>query len=187
LSPNLNTLPGEYPLVTPAEDRKTADHFDLEGPAVCVPIISSSGHGKADVKRLHYQEGKFALATTMLALSPKEDSGVLPRYLFQVLSEKKDDLIAPLMAGATNVTLKQDLFEELRIPVPSTDIQREIVDHAAWETLAAEAMSLRSQIERGIDGEKADEIIALLERATDLLHHHAERKHDVGDLWREGR
>lgn len=43
----------------------------------------------------------------------------------------------PLMAGATNVTLKQDLFEEVMIPVPSSDVQREIVEHAEWELLEA--------------------------------------------------
>jgi len=185
LSPNMKTLPGEFPLVTPAEDRKTADHFDLEGPAVCVPIISSSGHGKADVKRLHYQEGKFALATTMVAVSPKPESGILPRYLFHVLNDKKDEVIAPLMAGATNVTLKQDLFEEVIIPVPRPEVQKEIVDHAAWEALAIEATALRSQVSQGIDGEKADEIVELLDKATDLLHRHAAKKRDAGALWRD--
>jgi len=185
LSPNMKTLPGEYPLVTPAEERKTADHYDLEGPAVCVPIISSSGHGKADVKRLHYQEGKFALATTMLSVSPKADAGILVRYLFQVLSEKKDELIAPLMAGATNVTLKQDLFENVLIPFPSPEVQKEIVDHAAWEALADGTRILRAQVEQGIDGEKADEIVALLSEATSLLSLHAAKKRTIGDLWRE--
>jgi type I restriction enzyme M protein len=185
LSPNLKTLPGEFPLVTPAEDRKTADHFDIEGPAVLVPIISSSGHGKADVKRLHYQEGKFALATTMVAISPKPESGILPRYLFHVLNDKKDEVIAPLMAGATNVTLKQDLFEEVLIPVPRPEVQKEIVDHAAWETLAIEATTLRAQVSQGIDGDKADEIVELLDKATDLLHRHAAKKRDAGALWRD--
>jgi len=186
LSPNMKTLPGEYPLVTPAEERKTADHFDMEGPAVCVPLVSSSGHGKADVKRLHYQEGKFALATTMLSVSPKTDAEITARYLFHVLSEKKDTLIAPLMAGATNVTLKQDLFENVLIPVPSPEAQKEIVDHAAWEALAEGAMSLRTQVAQGIDGERADEIVYLLDQATSLLHLHAAKKRTIDDLWREG-
>jgi len=185
LSPNMKTLPGEYPLVTPAEDRKTADHFDMKGPAVCVPVISSSGHGKADVKRLHFEEGKFALATTMLAVTPKPDSGLTARYLFEVLSDMKDSLIAPLMAGATNVTLRQDLFENLLIPVPSPEVQKEIVDHAAWEKLTESAKSLRAQVDRGIDGEKAQEIVELLDQVTASLHLHARSKRRVEDLWRE--
>jgi len=185
LSPNLKTLPGEYPLVTPAEDRKTADHFDDEGPAVCVPLVSSSGHGKADVKRIHYQEGKFAIATTMLCLTPKQDSNVTARYLYQVLSEKKDTLIVPFMAGATNVTLKEDLFENVLIPVPSPDVQREIVEHSAWKILSETANDLRSKVAQGIDGEKAQEIVDLLDQATTLLYKHAEKKRWISDIWPE--
>ena len=187
LSPNLKTLPGDYPLVTPAEDRRTADHYDHEGPAVCVPIVSSSGHGKADVKRIHYQEGKFALATTMLCLIPKQDSNVTARYLYQILSEKKDTLIVPLMAGATNVTLKQDLFENVLIPVPPPEVQREIVEHAAWERLSDSANNIRLQVAQGIDGEKAQEIVDLLDQVTTLLHVHAEKKRWFSDIWPEGR
>ena len=183
LSPNLKTLPGEYPLVTPAEDRKTADHYDYEGPAVCVPLVSSSGHGKADVKRLHYQDGRFALATTMLCLTPKKESGLSARYLFRLLSEKKDLLIVPLMAGATNVTLKQDLFEDVLIPVPPPDVQREIVEHSTWEALADNAIELRRQVEQGIDGEKAQEIVELLDQVTALLHLHADKKKWISDVW----
>lgn len=185
LSPNMKTPPGEFPLVTPAEDRKTSDHFDMEGPAVCVPVVSSSGHGKADVKRLHYQEGKFALATTMLAVSPKPNSGISARYLYEVLSEMKDDYIAPLMAGATNVTLKQDLFEKILIPVPKPQAQKEIVEHAAWEALAERADALKAQLSHGIDGERADEIVRLLDQAVSMLHQHAAQKRRIADLWRE--
>jgi type I restriction enzyme M protein len=185
LSPNLKTLPGEFPLVTPAEERKTADHYDYEGPAVCVPLVSSSGHGKADVKRLHYQEGKFALATTMLCLKPKPDSNLSTRYLYQLLTEKKEVLIVPLMAGATNVTLKQDLFEEVRIPRPKPELQREIVEHAEWEGLAESANRLRAQVERGIDGEKSQEIVQLLDQVRRLLHSHAEKKRYISDVWTE--
>jgi type I restriction enzyme M protein len=74
LSPNMATPPGNFVLVVPAEERKTADHWDFEGNAVCIPLVSSSGHGKADIKRLHYQEGKFALASTMCALFSKNGS-----------------------------------------------------------------------------------------------------------------
>jgi len=183
MSPNMKTLPGEYPLVTPAEDRKTADHYDFEGPAVCVPLVSSSGHGKADVKRLHYQEGKFALATTMVCLIPKPDSKLNPRYLFQLLSDKKDTLIVPLMAGATNVTLKQGLFEDIRIPLPDEDVQKEIVEHAEWEKLSKNATKLRQQAEQGIDGEKAMEVVELLQQVSIQLLKHAVDKKSIADIW----
>lgn len=183
LSPNMKTLPGEFTLVTPAEDRKSSDHYDYEGPTVCVPLVSSSGHGKADVKRIHYQEGKFALATTMVGLVPKPESALNPRYLYQLLSDKKETLIVPLMAGATNVTLKQDLFEEVLIPVPREDIQKEIVEHAAWEALASNAGKLQKQAEEGIDGEKAIEVVDLLQQVSAQLLLHAVQKRSITDIW----
>ncbi len=183
LSPNMKTLPGKYPLVVPAEERKTADHFDYEGPAVCVPSVSSSGHGKADVKRLHYQEGRFALATTMICLAPKQGSGLTSRYLYQVLSDKKEVIIAPLMAGATNVTLKQELLQDVLIPVPDEDTQQEIVEHAAWEVFSENTNRLRSQIAQGIDGERAQDVVDLLDQVTTLLNMYAKKKRRIADIW----
>jgi type I restriction enzyme M protein len=148
-----------------------------------VPLVSSSGHGKADVKRLHYQEGKFALATTMVCLVPKPDSKLSPRYLYQLLSDKKEALIVPLMAGATNVTLKQDLFEDVDIPVPKEAVQKEIVEHAAWEALAFNATQLRKQAQEGIDGEKAIDVVDLLDRVSSSLLRHAGRKKSIEDIW----
>lgn len=185
LSPNMKTLPGQYPLVVPAAGRKTADHFDYEGPAVCVPIVSSSGHGKADIKRLHYQEGPFALATTMLCLTPKVDSKISARYLFEVLDVMKDAIIVPLMAGATNVTLKQDLFEKVMVPVPDSVTQKDIVDHSAWESLAEGAVHLRSQVAQRTNGKKARSIVALLDQATNLIQAHAKNRRSIADVWGE--
>ena len=94
LSPNEATHSGKYTLVVPAEERKTADHYDFEGEAVCVPLVSSAGHGKADIKRLHYEDGKFALASTMVALFIKDRKVILPRFLFIFLSERNVGRIA---------------------------------------------------------------------------------------------
>lgn len=127
LSPNEQTPPGDFIMITPAPNFKTADHFDYEGNAVCIPTVSSSGHGKADIKRLHYFEGKFALANTMCCLFSKNKNIILPKYLFYILSNKKDQVLVPLMKGATNVTMNTELLNNLEIPVPSIEKQREIV------------------------------------------------------------
>jgi type I restriction enzyme M protein len=50
LSPNMATQPGDNVMVVPAENRKSADHWDFEGEAVCIPLVSSAGHGKADIR-----------------------------------------------------------------------------------------------------------------------------------------
>jgi hypothetical protein len=68
--PTMNTEPGEYPLVVTAEYRRSASTYQLEEAAVCVPLISSTGHGDAALHRVHYHEGKFALANLLVALIP---------------------------------------------------------------------------------------------------------------------
>ncbi len=128
LSPNMATPPGDYALVVPAEERKTSDHWDFEGNAVCIPLVSSAGHGKADIKRLHYQEGKFAIATTMCALFSKNEKEVIPRYLFILLSRLRYQILVPLMSGATNITMSSTQLLNLVIPVPKPEIQKEIIE-----------------------------------------------------------
>ena len=100
LSPNMATRPGNFTMVVPASERKTAGHYDFDGPAVCIPLVSSAGHGKADVKRLHYQDGKFALASTMAALFVKDTGIIQPRYLYIFLCAMVQELLVPLMRGA---------------------------------------------------------------------------------------
>lgn len=45
--------PGQYPLVVTARDRARCDHFDFDVAAAIVPLVSSAGHGKASIQRLH--------------------------------------------------------------------------------------------------------------------------------------
>lgn len=128
LSPNMGTPPGEFTMVVPAENRKTADHFDFEGAAVCIPLVSSAGHGKAEIKRLHYQEGKFALASTMSALFVKDIKIVLPRYLYIYLSVMSSELLVPLMCGATNITMNSSQLANVLIPVPEISLQSDVIE-----------------------------------------------------------
>ncbi len=137
LSPNMATKAGDYVMVVPAEDRKTADHWSFEGKAVCIPLVSSAGHGKADIKRLHYQEGRFALANTMCALFVKDEAVLRPRYLHIFLSSMCQELLVPLMCGATNVTMSSDQLANVIIPVPNVLLQDEVIESALISTNAA--------------------------------------------------
>jgi type I restriction enzyme M protein len=137
LSPNMATLPGEHVMVVPAEERKTADHWSFEGKAVCIPLVSSAGHGKADIKRLHYQEGRFALANTMCALFVKDETVIRPRYLHIFLSAMCQELLVPLMCGATNVTMSSDQLADVIIPVPNLLLQEEVIESALIDSNAA--------------------------------------------------
>jgi type I restriction enzyme, S subunit len=125
-SPTLKTEPGPYPLVVTAEYRRSSSTYQLEGPAVCVPLISSTGHGHAALHRVHYQEGKFALANLLVALLPR-DSGVCDaKYLYHMLMAKKDELLVPLMLGTANVSLKERDIAGVEIALPEVDEQRRI-------------------------------------------------------------
>ena len=147
-SPNMATPPGDHVLVVPAEERKTSDHWDFDGNAVCIPLVSSAGHGKADVKRLHYQEGKFALATTMCALFSKDEEEVIPRYLFILLSRLRYQLLVPLMCGATNVTMSSSQLLNLVIPVPKPEVQKEIIEIHLAEEHAAKIEEIALSLKR---------------------------------------
>jgi type I restriction enzyme M protein len=46
------TEPGPYPLIVTAKEPLTSFDYQIEGEAVCVPLISSTGHGRADIKRI---------------------------------------------------------------------------------------------------------------------------------------
>ena len=141
LSPNMATPPGEFVLVVPAKDRKTAGHWDYEGKAICIPLVSAAGHGKADIKRIHYQEGRFALANTMCAVFVKDEAEVNPRYLHLFLSETCDDLLVPLMCGATNVTMASDRLNDVLVTVPKPSVQDEIVESHLIRTGVVEMLS----------------------------------------------
>lgn len=125
--PTQKTPDGPYPFVVTAEKRKTSDEYQFDGKAVCVPLISSTGHGHASMKRIHYQEGKFALANLLFALFAKDESQLSMKYLYHILSPKLKELFVPLMKGTANVGMKMSDAVEVEFPLPPLDKQLEIV------------------------------------------------------------
>lgn len=69
-TPIQKAIPGKYPLVVTADNRLSCSTYQFDGCAVCIPLISSSGHGKKDLRTLHYQTGKFALGNILCAVIP---------------------------------------------------------------------------------------------------------------------
>mgnify|MGYP003651901769 CR=1 FL=1 len=121
-------MPGEYPLVVTAEDRLSHNEFQFDNTAVIIPLVSSTGHGHASIKRLHYQEGKFALGTILCAVIIRDTTIINPRYLYIYLSYFKDHLLVPLMKGAANVTLSIKKIKDVEIILPSLERQLEIIE-----------------------------------------------------------
>ena len=127
-SPIKKTAPGAYPLVVTAEERATSAEYQFDGEAVCIPLVSSTGHGHASLKRIHYQKGKFAVGNILCAVYSNDESILLTKYLYIYLSHYKDELLVPLMKGTTNVSLNVKDISNQFIYIPDTDVQMEIVE-----------------------------------------------------------
>ncbi|MGJ0509186.1 MAG: restriction endonuclease subunit S [Methylocystis sp.] len=117
---------GPYPLVVTAEERASCDHFDFDGAAAIVPLVSSAGHGKASLQRLHYQEGKFALGTILAAVFPHAPDLISARFLFEYLTAFKEELLVSQMIGTANVSLSLGKVSDVPVPLVSPSVQRKV-------------------------------------------------------------
>lgn len=122
-----STEAGSYPFVVTSEKLKTALNYDFDCKAICIPIVSSSGHGHASVHRIHFIEGKFALANILCAIEVIDESVLHPKFLFYILNALKDEILASLMTGTSNVSLDMNDLYELEIPFPDINVQNEFV------------------------------------------------------------
>lgn len=127
-TPTMKARPGPYPLVVTAEDRATSDAFQFDTEAVCIPMVSSTGHGHASLKRVHYESGKFAVANILVACTAKAGAPVLMRYMWLLLDHSRDQLLVPLMKGTANVALSQRALAAVSLVLPPLREQRRIVD-----------------------------------------------------------
>ena len=153
-SPTEQTEAGEYNFVVTAKENKTADHFDFEGRAVCIPLVSSTGHGHASIRRLHYTNGKFALASIMCAIFSKDENKLDSKYLYYILNAKKDSVLTPLMSGTSNVSMDKDDIYDIEIPLPDIKTQLKIVKDLDERQIRAEGLLKEvEKIEDSLDKE----------------------------------
>jgi type I restriction-modification system DNA methylase subunit len=164
---NMSSPPGDFPLVVPATDRKTSEDYSFDFKASCIPLVSSSGHGKADIKRLHYQEGKFALADTMCCLEAINSEEVEMRYVHEYLSKFKDELLVPMMCGATNVTLDENDLKKILIPLPHIEEQRRIVRGILAKEAADKLSAIEEEISFGITS--SEEVVSEIKKQIGKL------------------
>ncbi len=134
-TPIKQAVPGHYPLVVTAAERASHETFQFDCRAVIVPLVSSTGHGHASIKRINYQEGKFALGSILCAVIPKDEMRLKAQFLHVYFSYFKDQLIVPLMKGSANVSLSIGALAELNIIVPSMDVQQRVISLAENDAL----------------------------------------------------
>lgn len=120
--------PGAFPLVTTGEAFSSHVEPHFSGDAVCIPLISATGHGHASLKRLHHIQGDFAVGSILCACVNRDPSRVLARYVYYYLSACKDSVLIPLMQGTANMSMKVADIVGVPIPLPSLDEQRAFVD-----------------------------------------------------------
>ncbi|HRD83416.1 MAG TPA: restriction endonuclease subunit S, partial [Saprospiraceae bacterium] len=140
----MKAIPGDYPMVTMAEERKTHNEYQFDAKAIIIPMVSGSGHGKASINRIHYQEGKFAVGTILCAVIPKDHDVLEPLFLYHYCDVFKEELFVPLMRGMANVTLPMKALEELEIPLPSIDFQRKWL--ARFEHISGKQIALGEEL-----------------------------------------
>ena len=127
-TPIQKAIPGEYPLVVTTSERKSCNTYQFDKSAVCIPLVSSRGHGVASLNHVYFQSGKFALGNILCAVVPNDENILSANYLYHYLEYKKDTLLVPLMKGGANVSLHIDDIQRVKIPLPPVEIQSKIIE-----------------------------------------------------------
>ncbi len=120
--------PGKYPLIGLSEERSTSDCFQFDAKAAIIPLISSTGHGHASIKRLHYQEGKFALGNILCAVIPYTPDIISARFLYEYFCAYKERLFVSKMIGTANVSLTISKIGEAPVPIISLTAQNQVYE-----------------------------------------------------------
>lgn len=123
----LSATPGDYTLVTTGENHSTHIEPHFSGDAVCIPLISATGHGHASLKRLHHVKGDFAVGSILCACVNKRPDIVLARYVYYYLTACKESVLIPLMQGTANMSMKVKDINKIKLPLPSLSRQESIV------------------------------------------------------------
>ena len=127
-TPIQKAIPGEYPLVVTTSERKSSNTYQFNRSAVCIPLVSSRGHGVASLNHVYFQSGKFALGNILCAVIPNDESILSANFLYHYLEYKKDTLLVPLMKGGANVSLHIDDIQRVKIPLPPIEVQNRTIE-----------------------------------------------------------
>lgn len=178
-----SAIPGEYDLVTTGESFGKHIEYHFEGDAICIPLISSTGHGHASLKRIHHVQGKFAVGNILAACLNKNPESVVSRFIFYYLSAKKEELIVSLMKGSANVSLKLDDISKIEIWVPTLEEQRAIVARLdAVDDKARQVFAKLDEIEADLNALCRGLMLSPAEGKTKLMPMHelvVQRRPDV--------
>ncbi|SJN33301.1 Type I restriction-modification system, specificity subunit S [Sphingobacterium faecium PCAi_F2.5] len=123
----MKAIPGPYTMITLGELDRTHIEYHFDTKAAIIPLVSSTGHGHASMKRVKYCEGKFALGNILCAIIPKDENFVLAKYLHIYLHWNREELLVSQMKGMANVSLPMNRIADVMVTVPSIEKQKEII------------------------------------------------------------
>ena len=134
---------GEFPFITSSAEFKTSNTYQIDSEAIIIPTVSSTGHGHASLKNIHYMNGKFNLATICIALIPK-DKYTNVQFVYYYLLKFKEELLVALMRGAANVSLNLDKLDELEIPQYDSSIMQKCLDEISQ--MESEILKIKEEL-----------------------------------------
>jgi len=141
---------GEYPLVVTAEERLSHNEWHFNEPATIVPLVSSTGHGHASIKRLHYADGKYAVGNILATLIPIDHDYLNAKYLYVYLTINKEELLVSQMTGAANVSLTLTRLADVEIEIPDYTTQLKVIkryeDSESYKNQMGAQIEVRSQL-----------------------------------------
>lgn len=137
--------PGEYPLVTTAENHASHSEAHFSGDAICIPMVSATGHGHASIRRIHHIRGQFAAGSILCVCINQQPDRVDARFIHYFLNACKETVLIPLMQGSANVSLKLSDIAGVMVPVPTLKEQQAIV--AKLDSLAEKCKRLEASLD----------------------------------------
>lgn len=131
-----------------------------------IPMVSSTGHGDASLKRVHFQDGQYAVGSILSVVQPRDPEQLSARYLHAYLSSFKDELLVSRMVGTVNVSLTVAKIGEVPVPLLPIGAQRKVAELMALcdrlearqqDAEAAHARLVQALLDNLIQARDADE------------------------------
>lgn len=119
---------GIYPVIS-SSNTHSHSSFVLDGENLFILKIFDGSKGKKYSTKIKYFSGKCNFTDLLYHMNPIHKDIMNIKYIYYFLLNKKDDISKDYQKGACNKSLDLDLFLDYEIPIPSLEIQEEIVEY----------------------------------------------------------
>lgn len=125
---------GIYTFITASNNFKTHNEYAEDCEAVFFVIGAEGSLGN-----VHYYKGKFIASDLVLVIKSNNDQELLNRYVYYYLKLYSKNIVVRLKSGAVKKSINIGSFQDLKIPIPSIQIQQQIITEldAIYNTIEA--------------------------------------------------